>query len=231
MYNDATKYGICLISGKEFRCYILEMSGDHKEFKLIFSDNQEIMNKHKTGGQSSMRFQRLRDIQIDHYIKSIAERIIKSYLIKNNTNYIIEGIIIAGPGTIKNEVIETDLFKQYFNNKLLKIMNTPEINDNTVYEIYEKSYELLESKEVINSKKILQMIEDMIKFDDNKLVFGYEEVINELKNKSLKNVIISKNINDNLIKNINDLNNYKCEIIIVNDEIKIYGNIVGIRWF
>ena len=77
MFKAPTSYGICLISGKEFRLYILELSGTNKEFRLIFSDTQEIMNQHKSGGQSAVRFSRNRLIQIDHYTKKISEIICK----------------------------------------------------------------------------------------------------------------------------------------------------------
>ncbi|ARF08895.1 peptide chain release factor 1 eRF1 [Catovirus CTV1] len=231
MYKSSTKYGICLVSGKEFRCYVLQISGDHREFKLLRSDDQKIMNKHKTGGQSAVRFQRLRDIQIDHYIKHIVDNILVSYFNKDTQNYFVEKIIIAGPGSIKHDIVQTDIFKQYFSNKLLKIVNTSEITDETINNVYENCYDLLEDKETIKSKKIIQVIDNLIKIDADKLVFGYDEVITALKSKSLKTIIISKLLDNKISSEIESYNDYKCEIVTANDEIKNYGNMVGIKWY
>lgn len=232
MYKSETKYGICLISGKEYRCYILEIRGSHKQFKLIKSDTQEIMNQHKTGGQSALRFQRLRDGQIDHYIKKICEQILKSYLTNNNSQYLIQKLIIAGPGLLKKNVLDHDLFKQYFKDKILQIMTTSEINDNTVHEIYDECYHILETKENIKAKLIIENIKDLIKNNVDQLVFGIDEVFNELKLKTLSRIIISNNFDNNIKEKIIDLNDNFSEIILVNDNyLDDYGCIVGIKYY
>lgn len=232
MYKPAIKYGICLISGKEYKFYLLEIRGSHTDFKLLCSDSQEIMNQHKSGGQSAVRFQRLRDIQIDHYIKKISEFMCKTYLINNNTQLIIKGIIIAGPGSIKNDVMQTELFKQYFSDKLLQTATTSEINNNTVYDIYEKYYNILQTSENIKNKQIVDNLKNLLLNNFDVIVFGYDEIIENINTKNLKSIIISNTIDNNIKKEIYNSLTYKCEIIEMDENfVSNYGGLIGIKWY
>jgi len=81
---------------------------DHSNAKLylirsaVISDSKkmhkDIMNKHKKGGQSQMRFQRLRKGAIDHFFKDVTENLEK-LLDKEN----VRRVILAGPGNAKKE--------------------------------------------------------------------------------------------------------------------------------
>lgn len=56
MYNESSSnYGIVLISGKEYRCYILNICNTYKEFKLVNYDTANLPNNHNKGGSSSGR--------------------------------------------------------------------------------------------------------------------------------------------------------------------------------
>lgn len=84
---------------------------DHSNAKLflissaIISDtksmHKDIMNKHKKGGWSQMRFQRLRKGAIDHFFKEVSEYL-EGLLEKEN----VRRIILAGPGNAKKEFEE-----------------------------------------------------------------------------------------------------------------------------
>lgn len=229
LHNEETNYGICLISGKEYRCYIVEKRSDDKQFKLVSHDKEKIMNQHKTGGQSAQRFSRLRDIQIGHYVSKISEEMVKSYLSNNHTVYKIEKLVIAGNSNLKYDVLENELIKKYFSKRIIKIINTTEIDDNTIHEVYEQCYELFESKENIKNKQIMKIVKDLIENDINKLLFGEDDVIEGLINKSIYQIIISDDIDKT---NINKANNGYCEIITIPKNIaKTVGSIVAIKWY
>ena len=63
----------------------------------------DLMNKHKKGGQSQMRFQRLRQGAIHAFLERVSEDI--SEIFANRDSY-WRGIILAGPGNAKKELME-----------------------------------------------------------------------------------------------------------------------------
>ncbi len=84
---------------------------DHKNAKLflissaVISDTKKmhkhIMNKHKKGGWSQMRFQRLRKGAIEHFFKEVSEKL-EEFLEKEK----VRRIVLAGPGNAKKEFQE-----------------------------------------------------------------------------------------------------------------------------
>jgi peptide chain release factor subunit 1 len=83
---------------------------------VVISDSKkmhkDIMNKHKKGGQSQMRFQRLRKGAIDHFFKEVTENLEK-LLEKEN----VRRVILAGPGNAKKEFL--DYLPEQIKNKVI----------------------------------------------------------------------------------------------------------------
>jgi len=70
MYSDSyVNYGIVLISGNAYRCYLLCVGTSHREFKLLNSDTIHLQKTKKKGGQSAPRFERIRQEKKHHYTK------------------------------------------------------------------------------------------------------------------------------------------------------------------
>jgi peptide chain release factor subunit 1 len=63
--------------------------------------HKDIMNKHKKGGWSQTRFQRLRKGAIDHFFKEVSDYLV-GFLKKEK----VRRIVIAGPGNAKKEFAE-----------------------------------------------------------------------------------------------------------------------------
>ncbi|AYV75970.1 MAG: peptide chain release factor 1 eRF1 [Terrestrivirus sp.] len=231
MYNDSVNYGIILLSGKDFRCYVLEITGSNKEFKLIDSDKFKLQKRQKKGGQSAQRIDRLREIQRGHYITEINEIIQQIYMRENNTMYIVKGFVIGGVGDFKHEVINNDIFQQYFSSKILRIVSTEEINDGTVYDVYNKCIDILGSFDINNVNKIINEIKILITNADDKLIFGKDDIMNELKSYQLKKLIISDQLFDTYKNDITQII-YDYELHIVpHNMIEIYGGILGIKYY
>jgi peptide chain release factor subunit 1 len=74
--------------------------------------HKDIMNKHKKGGWSQMRFQRLRQGAIDHFFKDVTDNLEK-LLEKEN----VRRVILAGPGNAKKEFF--DYLPEQLKNKVI----------------------------------------------------------------------------------------------------------------
>ena len=229
MYENSINYGIVLLSGKEYRCYILEITGSNKNFKLVNSDTIQLQKHQKKGGQSADRYEKNRQIERNKYNKDVSEVIRDSYMTKNNTVCIIKGLIVGGVGDIKKEIMEQSLFMQYFTNILMKIVSTDSINDETIYDVYNKCLDVLSSYDVKLINSTIKEIKWLISKADDKLIFGIDEIINNLNECSIKKIIISEDLKDDekmsvLIKSVE-------YVVVPHSLIETYGGIVGIKYF
>lgn len=97
--DDWYDYGVLFIDHECVRIYTIstQMVADKKKYCI------DLMNKHKKGGQSQMRFQRLRDGAIHAFMGRVAEDMREAF--RDKDDY-WRGIIIAGPGNAKKELMD-----------------------------------------------------------------------------------------------------------------------------
>ncbi len=88
---------IVLLDHSHARLYMISSSVIQDTKKM----HKDIMNKHKKGGWSQMRFQRLRKGAIDQFFKEVSEYL-DSFLEKEK----VRRIILAGPGSAKREFLD-----------------------------------------------------------------------------------------------------------------------------
>ena len=94
--KDYENYALLLIDSQEFRLFlVLSNVAIEKEKRSI-----DLMNKHKKGGWSQMRFNRLRRGAIRSFLAEVVEDL--NNLDINET----KGLVVAGPGEAKGQLVE-----------------------------------------------------------------------------------------------------------------------------
>lgn len=226
MFEEGEKIGVCLISGKELLIYIISTSGEHIDYHLTKKIDIFLANKHNKGGQSSNRFGRIVKIVRNNYVDIIVENIINAYMYDNNTKCIISNIILAGPGEMKNDVANTNEFKQYFSKYLHKIITTDTPNEGTIYELTTEICNGINNK---NVKSVENEINNLVQTNYDNLAFGIMECTELIKNKNIKKIFINVNSISSEMKDSlqNDING---EIIFTNcHTLTIYGDWIAIK--
>ena len=98
--DDYYDYGIVLLDSHQLRLVKVTAGAISGEK----TNSAEIMNKHKKGGQSQMRFQRLRKGAMQHFLThAVADA--KETFYDDKSRY-WRGIIIAGPGKAKKDFLK-----------------------------------------------------------------------------------------------------------------------------
>jgi len=95
--DDYMDYGVLLLDSKEARLFCVR-SDVPEEMGHLSTD---LMNKHKKGGWSQMRFNRLRKGAIKSFLSEVVEDVQDSC-----SRHKTRGIVIAGPGDAKLQLIE-----------------------------------------------------------------------------------------------------------------------------
>ncbi|AGF85540.1 hypothetical protein QJ854_gp242 [Moumouvirus goulette] len=225
MYDTYDDYAILIVSGKKTLFYL----HNNNDTKLLKSINESLPNQHKTGGQSAVRFERIRNEKIQVYVKKIIEYMVQYYTLNGKFKY--KNIVIAGPAEIKNMIIEQDTFCSMFKKYLSKTLTIPEINDNSIHKIIESCNDIFNSK-INNENNSLEYLENLIKDPEkiNLLVFGSEEVENYYFHGELKEVFVCHEYFD-LKKYLDLKTKTKINIIRSRDFVNKYGVLVGIKYY
>jgi peptide chain release factor subunit 1 len=93
-YED---YGLLLIDSQEARLFLVRSNLLEENEKASI----DLMNKHKKGGWSQMRYNRLRRGQIDSFFTQLIDD-----LRKNEDLTKMHGLVVAGPGEAKGQLVE-----------------------------------------------------------------------------------------------------------------------------
>ena len=94
--DDYEDYGILLLDSREAKLFCVR-SDVPEERSHISTD---LMNKHKKGGWSQMRFNRLRKGAIKSFLSEVVTDV------QNTCHEDIRGLVIAGPGDVKHQLEE-----------------------------------------------------------------------------------------------------------------------------
>ena len=172
MYNDKQMYGLVYITGKTYAFYKISKTGSSINHELVVHGDVSLPNKHNKGGQSAPRFQRLHEEREDAYIKKLGELAINTFMSDNHTKYVVEKLVIAGPGDKKKLLYENELITQYFHNKLA-IVTVEDMSDKTITSL---KY-LFESDIATFYDKLVKEVQEMMQVDYDRLLFSFDEIV------------------------------------------------------
>lgn len=218
MYEDNSNYGIIYVDGNE--CSYYKMNA--KRYTKIKTSNIWLQNQFKCGGQSSNRLARIRDHIRESYVSDLSETAIDIFYSKEQNKSLIEKLIICGPSYFKVEMSENKLIKQFFGNNLhlltLERFDTENIN-NYVDSIVSKKDNYYENE-----------IRKLVDNADEKLLFGFREIIKELEQYKVSTIYINTSA-INLLENYQELTNNIDVIKMDSKYLEGFGNIIGVRYY
>ncbi len=197
----------------------------------IMTSSIHLQNQFKNGGQSANRLMRNREIQRDHYITLMAERVIESFYDKNTNMPKVQNIIFCGPAQFKIEISEHKLIKSFFDAQYIHVINMGNMDYNLLMDFVNKIDDPVE-------KIIITELRELIALADNKLVFG-KDIYDCLCNFEIKILYIHKDTantdqsNEQIINIIRDPDiSKRVNIINISSHmIMEYGGVIGIKYY
>jgi len=172
--DEWESFSLVLVNSNYAKIFSITL-GKVDDTKSLSSD---IINKHKKGGCSQARFNRLRKGAINAFLAEVAESLQKRS---------DEKIIIAGPGTIKKQFIE-----MLPKNLKEKIVDVIDINIKDEMELLKKSTYLIFEKEKRESIQAVRDLKNEI-LKDGLATYGLEDTLKAVKNGQVELLIIEKN--------------------------------------
>ncbi|KAM0675663.1 translation termination factor eRF1 [Gurleya vavrai] len=185
LFENEAKYAFVVIDGHMTLFSILQ--GNVKTVLQTLS--VDLPKKHGRGGQSSVRFARLRLERRLAYVKKVSEICSTLYLTESIPN--IEGIILAGHSDLKNEMKE--FMDNRLKEKVIKIVDTNYGGENGLNEAIELCGDILKDVKFSKEKKIINTFFDEIKTDTGKYCYGIKDTMNCLEMNAVETLIVFEN--------------------------------------
>lgn len=179
-------YGLAVIDRKEATIAILR----GKRIDIVKHLTSGVPGKHKAGGQSQRRFDRLIDLAAHEFKKRIGEHMNEAFLSLPD----LKGVIVGGPGHTKEEFVEGDYLHHEIKQKIITTVDTSYTGEFGIREVMDKSMDVLTEIDVMREKKLVQrFLHELV--DENGLAsYGEAEVRHNLAIGAVEILLLSEDL-------------------------------------
>jgi len=167
------------------------LSGNTRE--ILYKFLVDLPKKHGRGGQSSVRFARLRVEKRHNYVRKVAE-ICTQLFIRNNVPN-VTGLVLAGLADFKNELNNSDMFDQRLKRVVIGVVDCSYGFENGFNQAIELSSEMLGNVKFIQEKKLISRFFEEIAQDTGKVCYGVKETLYALENGAVQTLVVFENLN------------------------------------
>jgi peptide chain release factor subunit 1 len=152
----------------------------------------DLPKKHGRGGQSALRFARLRMEKRHNYVRKVAELSVQFFITDDKAN--VSGLIVAGSADFKSELSASDMFDPRLRNIILKIVDVSYGGDNGFNQAIELSAEVLQNVKFVQEKKLITTFFEEISQDTGKYCFGVDDTLRALDIGAVHTLIVWENL-------------------------------------
>jgi len=152
----------------------------------------DLPKKHGRGGQSALRFARLRMEKRHNYVRKVAETAVQLFLTNDKAN--VSGLILAGSADFKTELSQSDMFDQRLQAKIIKLVDVSYGGENGFNQAIELAAESLANVKFIQEKKLIGKYFDEISQDTGKYCFGVDDTLKALEMGAVETLICWENL-------------------------------------
>ena len=187
MVKERNAYGVIVIDTSD--AVVAVVRGQRMEILQKFSSG--VAGKHRAGGQSARRFERIREQSLNDYYHRVGAH---AYELLSEIEG-LKGLIVGGPGPTKFDFIEGDHLNYMLKEKILATIDTSYVGEQGVEEIVSKSGEILRGVRYMEEKKIVQKFLYEIGHETGLGVYGETQVRKYLNAGIIDTLIVSEKLN------------------------------------
>jgi len=166
------------------------LQGNSRE--IVHKFTVELPKKHGRGGQSSVRFARLRVEKRHNYLRKVAEVCTQVFITDNKPN--VSGLVLAGSADFKNDLFQSEMFDPRLKAKVLKIVDVSYGGENGFNQAVELAQECLSNVKFVQEKKILSKFFEEISTDSGLVVFGVHDTMKVLETGAIETLLLYENL-------------------------------------
>jgi len=184
LLEDDNTFGFIVMDGNG--CLYGTVSGNTR--RVLHKFGVELPKKHGRGGQSAVRFARLRKEARHNYVRKCAELSTQNYILNDKPT--VEGLVLAGSAAFKNDLRNSDLFDGRLKEIVIKTVDVSYGGENGFNQAIELASEALADVKFVAEKKLLSTYYTEIAKDTGMYCFGVKDTLIALESSALKELIV-----------------------------------------
>lgn len=187
MLLDKKSYGLIVIDRSEATLGLL--SG--KRISVIRNIQSLVPSKHRMGGQSAQRFERLIEIAANEFYKKVADTATDAFLERTD----LQGILIGGPGATKNFFADQGYLHHELQKKVVDTFDTGYTDEYGLKELVERAKEKLIDMDLMREKRLIsRLLEEIRKEDGGLATYGEGHVREALQMGAVDTLLLSEGL-------------------------------------
>jgi peptide chain release factor subunit 1 len=174
---DTSEAGLGLLAGNRVEVVEVLTSG--------------IPGKHRAGGQSARRFERLREAEVNDFFHRISRHATKVFLEENK----ISKLVISGPGPTKENFLNGDYLHYQLKEKTIAVLDASYSGEEGIRETVMKSGDILEDLRLMEEIKLIQRFIKEVSMENGLAVYGLDPIEGSLKQVNVDTIIVADDLN------------------------------------
>jgi len=196
MLEEKVVYGLLVLDRRE--AYWGFLRGNRIE--PIGGVTSTVPGKQRKGGQSSARFQRLREIAIDEFYTKIGERASAIFLAEKDFFERFRGVLIGGPSPTKEEFEAGKYLHHEIQKRIIGLFDVAYTNEDGLSEIVDAAKDALKGQEVVREKEVMErFLKELVK-DAGLASYGEESVRKNLELGSVDILLLSSRLRKSRVR-------------------------------
>ncbi|MFB6193272.1 MAG: LAGLIDADG family homing endonuclease, partial [Candidatus Nanohaloarchaea archaeon] len=140
---------------------------------------------------SAQRFARLREEMLKSFLQEIAEKAKNAFLSKAREDKLL-GIVIGGPGFVKDKLVNDDYLQQELQEKVIANKSLGHSGEGALKELVNKAEDEIQDSAAVREKQLVTRFLENLKEENGKSEYGLEPVIKALKMGAVDTILISE---------------------------------------
>ncbi len=186
MMESKLKYGLALIERGGATLAVVQGS----RLDVIREEESYVPGKHKMGGQSQARFQRLTEEAAQRWYSKVAEIMNKTYL----ESHPVDAIIVGGPALSKAEFLENKEIDYRIREKVIGIYDIGYRGVVGIRELLDKAQDKLSDFELIKERNLTKKFMENLGKDTGLATYGEKQVMDALVKGAVETVLVSEEV-------------------------------------
>lgn len=185
---DDEKFGFIVMDGNG--CLYGTLSGNTRT--VLHKFTVDLPKKHGRGGQSALRFARLRLEKRHNYLRKCAEHATQFFITDDTPN--VKGIVLAGSADFKTELSRTDLFDPRLKSIVIKMVDVSYGGENGFNQAISLAADSLANVKFIKEKELIASYFDEIARDTGRYCFGIRDTLIALEMSAVEKLIVYEDL-------------------------------------
>ncbi|CAD8064027.1 unnamed protein product [Paramecium primaurelia] len=172
------------------------VQGISKEILKQF--NVDLPKKHNKGGQSSLRFSRIRYWARHNYLIKVSEQAKNCFIYDDKP--IIKGLVLGGIADFKNKLAESPLLDKRLQPLIISIVDINYGGENGFNLAIQNSSEVLQNQKLLREKDLVSKFFLSLDLDNGMVVYGIVDTMKAIEQELIKQVICIQTLEYSIVE-------------------------------